>query len=401
MAMRSAIAPAVLLTLATLATPAAADTFGGFSGVDRLYLVNRDKVCAPLTVKDGAASGSPQCETATADVVAKLSMKEPISQKGVKGSFSATASGRALTVSKKTGEAIVTWNAPDAITKVIDVFASQYEDRVAVTYNVRRLGKEVTDVVAFELIKTTGRTNPLPDPNAKPTTPDPNAKPTTPATPTTPAPPADPKLTKAVEAARKAPKAKAVAAWKGVLAFDADHSEARYRIAAAHAAAKKTADALTTLDELAKSSRADAIEWLVEARFDKVFAAMRADARYRAAVGLDRPPSTPYERLMGMGGQWEQLPTDCDKPHVILGIARDRSFKVTVKGSCRGDAFSVTKKGSWRISDDGIVLTIPTKGKATTAKDEAPCVFEKDRDEDALHCVLDRDIEFTVLPTRR
>ncbi len=398
MAMRSAIGLAVL----TVATSAAAGTFGGFSGVDRVYLVDRDRVCAPLTVKDGAASGTPQCETAAADVVAKLSMKEPISQKGVKGTFTATASGRALTVSKKTGEAVITWNAPDAITKVVDVFASQYEDRVAVTYNVRRLGKEVTDVVAFELVKTTGRSTPLPDPNAKPTTPspppDPNAKP---VTPTTPAPPADPKLTKAVEAARKAPKAKAMAAWKSVLAFDAEHSEARYRIAAAQASAKQTADAVASLDELAKSTRPDAIEWLVEARFDKVFAAMRADARYRTAVGLDRPPSTPYEKLMGQGGQWEQLPTDCDKPHVIMTIARDRSFKLRVKSNCRGASYDLPFKGTWKISDDGITLVLPTKGKATTAKDEAPCTFEKERDEDALHCVLDRDLEFTALPTRR
>jgi len=386
--MRSAIALVVL----TVAAPAAADTFGGFSGVDRVYLVNSDKVCAPLSVKDGAASGSPSCDKATADVIAKLSMKEPISQKGVKGTFNASTSGRTLTVTKKSGETVVTWTAPDQLGKVVDVFASQYEDRVAVAYTIRRLGKEVTDIVAFELIKTTGRDNtPTTDPG------NPTADPT--KTPT--APPADPKLTKAIDAAKKAPKAKAVAAWQGVLAIDADNSEAQYRIAAAHVGAKKKAEGIASLEKLAASTRGDAIEWLVEARFDKAFATVRSEPKYRDAVGLDRPSKTPYERLMGLGGVWEQAETHCDKAHVTLTVARDRSFKIRVKSNCRGASYDIPFKGTWRLEKDGITLSLPTKGKATTAKDEAPCQFEKQGDEDALHCALDQDLDFTVLPTRR
>lgn len=392
MAMRSAIALAVL----ALAAPAAADTFGGFSGVDKLYLVNQDKVCAPLAVKDATATGAPSCEKATADIIAKLSMKPPISQKSVKGTFTASAAGKTLTVANKSGGTVVTWNANDPIGKIVDVFASQYDDRVAVTYTIRRLGKEVTDVVAFELIKTTGR-----DTTTKPVDPTTPTTPTVPTAPTPPTPPADPKLIKALDAAKKAPKAKAIAAWKGVLAFDPSHSEAHYRLAAAHAAAKQHADATATLEKLAASTREDAIEWLVEARFEKAFAALRADAKYRAAVGLDRPAKTPYERLMGLGGQWEQAETHCDKAHVKMTIFRDRSFKLRVSSRCRGAAYDIPFKGTWRISDDGITLTLPTKGKAVTAKDEAPCTFEKEHEEDALHCVLDQDLDFVVLPTRR
>jgi hypothetical protein len=213
--------------------------------------------------------------------------------------------------------------------------------------------------------------------------------------------PEDPKLKKAVESARKATRPKAIAAWRGVLAIDADLSEAHYRIAAAHALAKQTNDAIGSLEKLALSTRPDAIEWLVEARFDKAFAAVRADAKYRSAVGLDRSAATPYERLMGLGGQWEQAPTDCDKPHVTMAISRDRSARIRVKSNCRGASYDLPFKGTWRIADDGVILTLPTKGKAVTAKDEAPCQFEKEQGEDALHCVLDRDLEFTVLPTRR
>jgi hypothetical protein len=398
MVMRKALSVALLL----VAGPAAADTFGGFSGVDSPYLVNRDRICHPLEVKAGAATGVPTCEKdATADVIAKLSVKDPIVQRGPKATFSAAASGKTLTVTKKaSGDPVVTWNAVDPIGKVVDVYASQYEDRVAVAYTTRKLGKEVTEVVAFELVKTTGR-----DITVKPTTPTQPTQPTvtqpTPTTPTTPAPAADPKLTKAVEAAQKAAKAKALAAWQAVLAIDAQHSEAQYRIAAIKAGAKQPAEAIAALETLASSKRDDAIEWLIEARFDKAFSSLRADTKFRAAVGLDRKASTPYERMMGFGGQWEQTSTSCEAPEVKLTVQRDRAFKLKVKSVCRGQAFEQSFKGTWRISGNDVMLTVPTKGKQATAKDEMPCIFEKQRDEDALRCTIDRDLEFVVLPTRR
>jgi hypothetical protein len=376
------------LVVVLLATPAAADTFGGFSGVDRPYLVNQDRVCRPIKVASGVAKGQPTCEKAGADIIARLSMKDPIPQRGTKASFAAAASGRTLTISRKTGEKLVTWDAIDPIAKIVEVYASQYDDRVAVAFTTRRMGKEVIDVVGFDLGQ--GQTG-VKDPVA----------PVTPVTPVTPPVVEDPKLTKAVTAARKAPKAKAIAAWKAVLALDAAHSEATYRIAAAHAAAKQPADAMTRLATLAGSTRPDAIEWLVEARFDPAFAAVRADPKFRTSVGLDRKtPGSPYERLMGFGGQWEQHGTSCDKPEVRLNIARDRTFKLRVKTTCSGQVYDTPFKGQWRIESTGIVLMLPTKGKVTAA-DEAPCVFEPAGDEDALRCSLGKDLEFVVLPTRR
>ena len=186
-----------------------------------------------------------------------------------------------------------------------------------------------------------------------------------------------------------------------MLAIDSGNTEARYFLATIDAGAKRTSDAIAKLETLAKSDRADAIEWLVEARFDKAFSGLRADAKFRTAVGLDRTSQSPYERLMGFGGKWEQTGTSCEAPEVQLTVTRDRAVKVVVKGSCRGDTFSVSRKGTWRLSDDGIILSLPQKGKAATAKDEAPCTFEKEHEEDAMHCVLDRDLDFTVLPTRR
>jgi hypothetical protein len=403
MVMRRALPLSLVLAgLTAWAGTAAADTFGGFSGVDTPYLVNRDRLCTPLAVAGGKATGAPACEKdVSADVIAKLSIKEPIVQRGPKANFAATASGKTLTVTKKSASApVVTWTAAEPIAKVVEVYASQYEDRVAVTYAVRKLGKEVIEVVAFELVKTTGRDATV---TPQPTTPQPT--PTNPTPQPAPGPtttaPADPKLTKAVEAARKASKAKAVAAWQSVLAIDAQHSEAQFQIAAHKAASKQTGDAIGALEKLSKSSRGDAIEWLIEARFDRAFAAIRADAKFRSAVGLDRKPSTPYERLMGFGGQWEQTGTSCESPEVRLDLKRDRTFKVVVKSVCRGHVSQLPFKGTWRTDGDNVTLTLPTKGKQATVKDEAPCVFDRQGDEDALTCVLDKDLEFTVLPTRR
>jgi hypothetical protein len=382
---------AISALLLVLASPAAADTFGGFSGVDRPYLVNQDRVCTPIKISGGVATGQPTCEKAAADVIAKLSMKDPIPQRGAKAAFAATASGRTITITRKSGDKLVVWETSDPIGKIVEVYASQYEDRIAVAFTTRRMGKEVTDIVGFDLGQgLTGVKDPA------------GTQPTTPTSPTTPAPPVveDPKLTKAVTEARKLTKAKAIAAWKAVLAIDAAHSEARFRIAVAEAAAKQTAEAIAQLAALAASQRGDAIEWLVEARFDPAFSAVRADPKFRSAVGLDRKPASIYERMMGFGGQWEQNGTSCDKPQVRLNIARDRTFKLAVKTTCQGSVYDTPFKGQWRLETAGIVLMLPNKGKVTAA-DEAPCVFEVQGDEDALRCTLGKDLEFVVLPTRR
>jgi hypothetical protein len=385
-----------LLVLCAVGGVAGADTFGGFSGVDRPYQVNQDKVCTPLVVMSGKAAGAPSCDKASADVMAKLRFKEPLPQKGIaKPMFAATSSGRTLTVTRAaTNEPIVTWDAPDPIGKIVEVYGSQYDDRVAVAYTSRRMGKEFTDVVGFDLQKDGGT---KPPPGGDPTG-------TTPTPPQPVAPVVDAKVQKAIDAAKKAKGAKATAAWKAVLALDPMSSEALFHLAALQAKAKQTADALATLGTLAASTRADAIEFLIDARFDAAFASLRADPAYRAKVGLDKKPGgtiTAYERLMGFGGQWEQTATSCDKPEVRFTATRDRVVRIRVKSRCEGMAYDLPFKGTWRIEGDRVVLTMPTRGKQVTAADQAGCQFEAQGDEDALRCNLGRDIEFVVLPTRR
>lgn len=381
-----------LFAILAATTPAAADTFGGFSALDKPYKVNADKVCQPLVVSNAQATGNPQCQTLPADQLAKLDVKPGVTQSGSKATFGASASGRTLTVTRKDdGGTVTTWEAPDAISKVLEVYASSLEDRVAVVYTTRRAGRDFNDVVAFDLIHV-----PKKGPD-KPTT-----NPDTPANGGTSAPD-DPALTKALTDARKASGAKALPAWQAVLAIDAANSEALFRVAELQVGQKKSDDALATLETLAKNGRADAIEWQVEARFDKVFSALLTDKRFRTATNLEKKGGSPYERFMGFGGKWEQTGTSCDKATVKLEAQRDRSFKLRVKTACDGQVFDLPFHGTWKIQgNDTIVLVFPpNKGKDATDIDEAPCKLQASGDEDSLSCSLGHDLDFVVLPTRR
>jgi hypothetical protein len=396
------LAIALSLLAASVAARARAESFSGFSGVDRPYLVNQDRVCRPIVVTNSAAAGAPACEKATADVVARLSIKPPIVQSGAKASFVAQAAGRTITVSRKAGGVVVSWDAPDPVVKIVELYASQYDDRVAVAYTVRRAGKEVTDIVAFDLGQNqTAVTGKGATPAKQPLDTSDPSKDATPAKGPPDAAPDDPKLAKAVADARAAAKPKALVAWKSVLAIEPAHAEALYQSAVAELAAKHPTEAIALLQSLAASARADAVEWRVEARYAAEFAALRADPRFRAAVGLDRKAATMYERLMGFGGQWEQTGTSCDKPEVRFTATRDRNFKIRVKTSCEGSTYDTAFKGTWRIAGDHIVLVLPTKGRQASTADEATCGLEAAGDEEAMRCALGHDLDFIVLPARR
>jgi len=386
----------VAAVLCALPGVAAADTFGGFGGNEDAYLVGRDQICTPLKVSAGKAKGTPACAKATDDRVAQLSVKTAKAVRGLDASHTAAASGRKLEITARDGDkVVVTWESPDPISKVNDVYVSRYGTLIAVEYTVRRGGRDMIDVVVFDLGTRSG-TPAAPSTSTKPDT-------TTTATPTAPAagaaPPAEtPALKKAVKAARKAKGKAALKAWAKVLALDPDHSEARYGTAVAQASTKKKDLALGTLEALAQSSRTDAVEYLVKARFDKAFVAVRADPRFRAAVGLDQEKAGFYIRLMGNGGTWEQAETSCDTPGVRLALAQDRTFKLTVTSTCSGARFSDSFKGRWEAKDPELVLVLPNKGRED---ERVACQVKRDGDEDAIACDLDRDLSFVVRPVRR
>lgn len=363
---------------------AVADTFGGFSSVEPSYLVNQDRVCALVPVRDGAASGAARCERKPADRLAQLAFRAATSQRGPKALFSARAEGNELSVLRAGGGQAVRWQALDPIAKIVEVYA-EHEDRVAVAFSVRRGGRELVDVIAFDLRTAAPANPPGPGPDKPSADPPPLAKPSSPA------------LDQAVTAARKARGKAALAAWQKVLELDAGHAEALFRQAVA-LAAKDRAGALAALATLASSRAPDAIEYLVASRLDPAFAALRADATFRKTVGLDRKAVHPYEKAMGFGGTWEQAGTSCDTPKVELVLGRDKKFRLTVRTVCSGMVHQSKFAGTWAIASDGVALTLPNRGAAA---DVVACTFEPSGDEEALACPLDDDLRIFVLPVRR
>jgi hypothetical protein len=390
---------ASVVVLLVLGGTAHAGVMGGFGGREDAYLVGADRVCTPLAVEGGVAKGVPSCHKAASDEIAQLSIKTPKAERGTKARFAATASAGTLTVTKpESGEVVVTWTSIDPISKVVDVYGSTYGNVVAVELMIRRGGRDQADVVAFDLHAMTPPTAGA-EPSATPTSGGASA-PTKPgASAATEKTPSSKELDKALAAARKAKGKAAIAAWAKVTALDADNSEARYGTAVALAQAKKSADAVALLQTLAGSKRADAIEFLVAARFDPAFAGVRADADYRKAVGLDRPPATFYEHVMGLGGSWEQAGTSCDVPSVSLTLTRDRAFKLRVKTACEGDSADDRFSGTWDLQEPTLVLSLPT-GEGANA-DQVPCTVEAAGAEDAIHCTVSKELDFTVRPVRR
>ncbi len=332
-------AAAVAVTLTLAAGVAEADSFGGIAANEKSYLVGASRVCTPVVVTAGAATGSPACHAAPADEVARLSTRLPSAERGPKAALTATAKGRALTVTGADGAAVASWTSADTISSVVDVWQSPTGRLIVVEFVVRRAGRELHDVVGLD--RGLGRGEP-------PTTPPPTQPPTAPP-PTDPPPAAvDPQLARVVAAARKAKGKTALKGWLIVLSLAPDHPEALYRLAAIDAAGKRTDAAHRRGSRRWPRSKApDALEWLVDARFDKAFAKLVGDARFRAAVGFDAPATSTYARLMGLGGEWEQPLAPCDRPEMRLTLKRDRRFTLQLRTSCQGSRDKVTYRGTW------------------------------------------------------
>lgn len=382
------------LMMAASAGVAVADTFGGFAGNEKTYVLGREKVCEPIKVTAAAAKGMPTCKVAGTDVMATLSLKSPAPERGSEAQVKATAKGQTITVTGKSGEVLVTWQSLDPVTSVVDVWRSTYGRIVAVEFTVRRMGKDVHDVVGFDMgVGGGGGTG-----GGTTQTGTGTGTGTQTGTGTGTGTPVDPAMKKAIDKARKTSGKPAIAAWAKVLALDPENSEAKYRTAAAFAATKKSADAVAALQNLSQSKRSDAIEWLVEARFDKSFVKLVSDPGFRTAVGYDRPPGTAYERLMGLGGQWEQSMTPCDRPEMKVTLRRDRTFRLDFRSVCEGMRETFTMKGTWSMTDVAVEMLMKRPGGGT---DSAPCLIGTDGDEDTLTCHVDADLTFEGRPVRR
>jgi hypothetical protein len=367
------------------ASVARADTFGGFAAKGALYLLGTDKVCQPLVVQNAMATGVASCQITPLDQVAAQRFAVGTDQRGTTAEFTAQTNGTTLTVSQS-GVVAVTWENTAPMGKVQWVQASRYGDRIAVGFAIRRLGRDMTDVVVFALSKKVA--DKAPD--------------VTPAATDAPPPPL-PAATQALLKKARGYKGKAaVKAWGLVLQDQPELAEARYGVASGAAQTKDIATAMQQLQSLraAVSKDGTAIEWLVAARFDKSFAALRDDAAFRKVVGLDASDApSAYEQVMGFGGSWEQTGTSCESPTVAMVFTRERTVSIRVRSMCQGMSVDSRFKGTWKTTAGPVVkLSLPNKDKAA---DAVTCNFEMVGQEQGLVCPLDEELVLRVLPARR
>lgn len=435
-AVSSAVSSAALVAVISLAasafaTDAWAGPFGGFAHDEQRYLVDRATVCLPVAVpKDFAETSggsalavSPRCESVDRATVSSWKFRRTPAQRGTDKAFSASARSRRLTVHTHGAGAaqsgtLVIWEATDPIARVVAVYASPGKRLVAVEYEVRFGGRLRVEVVAFAVPVAAApepgpggdpgpATRPATGPAVGPAT-GPTIGQTAPKVGASAAVPALPAAaTKALKKARRAAKGKrhkaAYRAYQQVLAADAEHAEARFGVARALAGQKKRQEAVRELQTLAASTRPDAIVWLVEARFDRTFASLRADADFRAAVGYDKKAGQTrhiYDRLVGFSNEWEQPETTCENAEVGLKLDRQkRTFRLRITTRCGGYKDTTRLRGRWQIAANGqVLLVLPNK----KAKDETvACAMQVCSGEDCMRCLLDADLDFVLKPVRR
>lgn len=389
---------ALVVVMLAIPTAASAGPFGGFA--EGKYLVGGERACAPVT----SERANPSCKKLSPAEVARLGAKKPRPERGANARFSARSRGTAIEVVDGAGARVFRWDAGTPVGRVVAIYVDPNATMAVVEYESRFGGRTVVDAVGVTLPSSAGNTGGAsrPDPDAgKPTAPsgaipeldDARKK----------------KLESALDKARRSLKrrrhAAAITSAKAALAIWDQSAEALYILAAAQLGKKDKAAALDTLEKLAASSDPAAPEHRVEARRGKAFASLRADPRYRKAVGITADPGRPlsaYERLMGFGGRWEQRLIACEQPEIKLNLRRKAwRFILKIRGRCGGPAETTFLDGTWKANGtDGLALTFPNQGGA----DEAMvCRIERCRDssgEDCVRCGTGED-EFLLRVVRR
>ena len=387
------------LVVALLAIPIAAwaGPFGGFAGGK--YLVDGERACAPVS----SERANPSCKKLSAAEVARLGARKPKPERGPNARFSARSKGAVIEVLDHAGKPVARWDAGAPVSGIVAIYIDPAASAAVVEYESRFGGRTVVEAIGIKLPGGGGATGPA----------RPGPKPAASGSSDPSAPELDDadkkKLDAAMDKARRSLARRrypaAIASAKAALAIWDQHAGALYVLAAAELGKKDRAAALATLEKLAASTDPEAPEHRVEARRDKAFAALRADPRFRKAVGITADPARPltaYERLMGFGGKWEQRLIACEQPEVKLNLRRKaRRFVLKIRGRCGGPAETTFLDGTWKSSGtDELALTFPNQG---SADEGLVCRVERCRDssgEDCVRCKVDED-EFLLRVVRR
>ncbi|HKE13265.1 MAG TPA: tetratricopeptide repeat protein [Kofleriaceae bacterium] len=402
------------LTLAP-AGLAAAGSFGGFSRDGSRYL-DGARVCQPVAGRQGI----PSCEKKGADEVAALGFRKGALQRGGGAAISVQPSGTRLIVRSADGKTVrADWDSGNPVGSIAAVYLSDSGKLVAIEYDARVAGRAQPQVVVLRLAGGAGAApgpGQPPGPASRPAPGQPGQGRAQPApagqaptsTPATAAPD-DPKLAAQIRAADRQLAArrwkKAEEEYRRALALAADHPAARYGLAAALAGEGRTTDAVAELAALRRSTHPQAPRWLVEARLGGHFTKMQGDPGFRRAVGIERDPArqpSAYERLVGLGGHWEQSGAACQDPTVTLDLDRkSEKFQLDIHTRCQGDDQTTKLSGTWRAEGAAALqLRFPNPG---AAEEQLECQIGATADrsgEDALTCTLE-DLTFTMRVVRR
>ena len=392
------------------AAPAHAGPFGGFSADQRWYLSGQDRICAPVPVADGKSRAAPRCEQVDTGRVAALKFRRGQTQQGAQAAYDASARGTDITVARRRDrQPVVVWSAIDPISRITGVYVSEGGKLVAVEYQSRFGGRMRTDTVAFALPEPAKPAEPAVEaPAAAGAERAKAAAAGAAAAGAAAAGPADSRIGEFLRRARRLDRkgraGRAAEAYREVLAITPDHLEARYGLARSLVRQGKRDAAVSALRTLADAGHADAIVWLVEARFDKAFAKLRAHAGFRAATGLTPDPArtrTGYERLVGFSSIWEQPEVKCEQAQVALELARlERTFDLRITSRCRGYEDTTRLSGRWRLgAADRVELVFPNPG---STEESLTCHMDAcTGSEDCLRCGQDTELAFTLRPVRR
>lgn len=379
------------------AASAHADPFGGFSRAGTQYLVGADRVCDPVE----ARSALPHCHTVAAAQVSKMAFDKGTVQRGAEAVVTVEAAGTLLRVKARgSGKVLAEWSATDPVQKVEGVYLSKNRKMVGIQYQARMAGRMQSESVALALRRAMALA-----PGEIPTASGAGGAAGTPGTSAAD----NPKAVKPLRAADRLLHRKrwkqAEAAYRAVLAIAPNHPAARFGLAAALARQGHGPEAVAVLGDLARSGDREAPYWLVEARQSDHFARLRGDPGFRRAVGIDPDPARPlsaYERVVGLGGTWEQTQVPCQRPRVSLALDRKTGrFSLSIRSRCQGDDETTRLGGTWATRGAATLgLTFPN---ASGPDEHLACTIDKAHDrsgEDEIGCALG-DMHFTLRVVRR
>ncbi len=395
----------LILSTLLLALPsvAAAEKFSGFTGRGGKF-TRGATLCSPVR----GDFDSPKCRT-----VATPSLAKGVLQTGENALVMVKKTGTSIVVlSKEDGSKLFRWDSGEVLTGIGDVYIDNSGCFVAVEYTLRIGGRTVDRVVVLALKKAlnmgdlSGQVPQLGDPTAKPPIgtitkkPDKVVEVVLPKEFVT-------ELKTGVKWAARRKHTKAVTSFKKALTLVPKQPEALYRLARSQYLANDLDSSKMTLKLLAEDKSQQGAKWRVEARYDKAFKALRSDGDFRKSVGITRAVGekiSSYERLVALGGKWEQESLPCEQPQVNLTLLRNkkRRFDLVILSRCQGSKETTRLDGSWLAASQG---SLHLKFPNTSSDDEdLVCQLELCSDgsgEDCLRCKPEPDIEFLLRVVRR